>query len=68
MIFCEKCNNKVPYIVKKRPIDIEVNGIKLSYIEVSAHCPFCDVELYVPWVNDVNASARKQAYIRANVI
>ena len=68
MIFCEKCNCEVPYLIKRQPVDIEVKNVKIHYIETSAHCPLCDSELYVPWVNDVNASARKQAFVQANVM
>lgn len=64
MIHCTNCDARVPYSVKEKLVETEVNGIRFSYREKSAHCLLCGSEVYVPWVNDVNVSSRKLAYTK----
>lgn len=65
MVHCTNCDNRVPYCVKEHVVNYEINGIKFSYREKSAHCLICGSEVYVPWVADVNVGSRRYAYAKA---
>ena len=49
--------------MKRRLLDIGlIRGTKVEYEEISAHCPTCKRELYVPELHDLNCMNREKAY------
>lgn len=60
--FCITCDGEVEYTVFAERVETVVRGVKISYVEVTAKCPVCGDEIYVPEINDTNVQAREDAY------
>ncbi len=63
--FCIACDEEVKYTVFAERVETVIRGVKISYVEISAKCPVCGEEIYVPEVNDSNVEAREDAYRKA---
>ena len=61
-VYCINCDEKNTYSVRSQRIEMEVRGIPFSYVEQVAYCSKCGEEVYVPEINDLNVSAREDAY------
>lgn len=62
MAYCIACDEDVEYTVHADRVETVIRGTTISYIELSAKCPICGDEIYVPEVNDTNVQAREEAY------
>ncbi len=60
--YCVNCDSHTRYQVKSQEIDITVRGTKFGYIEQLAYCCECGEEVYVPEINDRNATSRENAF------
>ena len=61
--FCLKCNDKTPYNLRERYVEVSIKGLTFIYPEQYACCSRCSKELYVPAVNDENCERIKHYYI-----
>lgn len=62
MVSCMYCGNKVNFKERCKPDVFFVRGVKVEYDRISAHCPLCNRELYVPDIHDLNCLNRERAY------
>lgn len=64
--YCIQCDAPVDKIDYKAELKTyEVKGTEITYVEVSAYCHECGMELYVPEINDMNKLSRDKAYAAA---
>lgn len=63
--YCVNCNEKTEYEVRPQRINMTVRGVDFSYIKQQAYCKKCGEEVYVPDINDINVSSRKEACRKA---
>lgn len=59
---CIYCRKQVNFKERCRPDAFIVRGVKVEYDKISAHCPICDREIYVPDIHDQNCMNREKAY------
>ena len=52
MAFCLYCRKEDNYDIISTLRTFFVRGTKVEYEELSAHCPICKREIYVPEIND----------------
>ena len=64
MTFCLYCRREDNYVKVSTPRTFFIRGTKVEYEELSAHCPICKRELYVPELHDQNCINREIAYKR----
>ena len=63
--FCIECGEVREYHILSQRVELEVRGIRFSYVELIAVCEDCEEELYVPEINDANVEERESAYRKA---
>ena len=63
--YCAACRCKRHYHVISEEVTLTANGITFESFEDSAICEVCGNTLYVPELNDKNATLREEAYQRA---
>ena len=64
MAFCLYCRKEDYYVKVATPRIFFTRGVLVEYEELSAHCPTCKRELYVPEIHDLNCVNREKAYKR----
>ena len=62
MAFCLYCRKEDNYDIVSTLRTFFVRGTKVEYEELSAHCPICKREIYIPEINDQNCLNREKAY------
>lgn len=62
MIYCTSCDKENIYHLKSQRVNMKIRGIFFNYVEQTAYCNECGEEVYVPEINDSNATAREKAY------
>lgn len=62
MAFCLYCRKEDNYVKVLTPRTFFIRGTKIEYEELSAHCPTCKRELYIPELHDLNCMNREKAY------
>lgn len=60
--FCLYCRREDNYVTVSTPRTFFIRGTKVGYEEISAHCPTCKRELYIPELHDLNCINREKAY------
>ena len=61
-VFCIQCGKDVVYTVCAKRVETIIRDVKISYVELTAKCPVCGEEVYVPEINDANVQSREDAY------
>lgn len=65
MASCIYCRKQVDFKEHCKPDTFFVRGVKVEYDKISAHCPICDREIYIPDIHDLNCVNREKAYKEA---
>lgn len=63
--FCINCGEMQRYTVKSGRRELAIRGITFSFVEHKAYCTECELEVYVPEINDENVQAKEDAYREA---
>lgn len=63
-IHCDAPVDRIDYSAKLETSEVK-GGTVITYVEVSAYCRECGMELYVPEINDMNKLSRDNAYAAA---
>lgn len=63
-IHCDAPADRIDYSAKLKTFEVK-GGTVITYVEVSAHCHECGMELYIPEINDINKLSRDNAYATA---
>lgn len=61
MAFCLYCRKETPHVRVSTPRTFFVKGTEIEYEELSAHCPTCKCEIYIPELHDQNCLNREKA-------
>lgn len=65
MTSCMYCRKQVNFKERCKLDTFIVRGVEVEYDKISAHCPICDREIYVPDIHDQNCLNRENAYKNA---
>ncbi len=63
--YCIACGQEQPYSTSSSTKTLTRKGIQFTTPIIHAHCTVCGDELYVPEINDENASRREAEFQRA---
>ena len=60
--FCAVCGKSVKFCLDWDGVASPTRKGVITYKELYAYCPYCDSQVYVPAVNDINVYRRNKAY------